>query len=114
VLNKRKKGSSGWDFRLVPLLILIFALAGGQLTASEAAEGSPQGQSSQDSQQAADADDEQDAQTKAMDSTATQWQFQFAFQAMPDYHQDTMDNGQTRPAGSTEYFQFRIVQPHAS
>jgi hypothetical protein len=29
----------------------------------------------------------QDAETKALDATATQWSFQFAYQFMPDYHQ---------------------------
>jgi hypothetical protein len=28
----------------------------------------------------------QDAETKALDSTATQWSFQLAYQTMPDYH----------------------------
>ena len=55
----------------------------------------------------------QDKLNKALDSTATQWSFQFAYQAMPDYHQDTLDNGQMRPAGSTDYVQFRIVAPIA-
>ena len=52
-----------------------------------------------------------DAQTKALDSTATQWSFQLAYQVMPDYHRDTLDNGQTRPVGSTDYVQLRIVAP---
>lgn len=54
-------------------------------------------------------DEGQDATTKAMDSTATQWSFQFSYQNMPDYHQDTMDNGQTRPIGADDYIQFRVV-----
>jgi len=62
---------------------------------------------------AADAAGGQDAQTKALDSTATQWSFQFGYQAMPDYHQDTLDNGQSRPIGSTDYIQLRIVAPVA-
>jgi hypothetical protein len=53
----------------------------------------------------------QDATTKAMDSTATQWSFQFSYQNMPDYHQDTMDNGETRPVGADDYIQFRVVAP---
>lgn len=60
---------------------------------------------------AASAAAEQDAQTKALDSTATQWSFQLAYQVMPDYHADTLDSGQMRPAGSTDYLQFRIVAP---
>ena len=53
----------------------------------------------------------QDATTKAMDSTATQWSFQFSYQNMPDYHQDTMENGQTRDIGADDYIQFRVVAP---
>ncbi len=46
----------------------------------------------------------------AMDATATQWSFQFAYQSMPDYHQD-MVNGNTRPQGLDNYVQLRIVAP---
>ena len=53
----------------------------------------------------------QDRESMALDSTATQWSFQFAYQAMPDYHQDTLDNGQTRPEGNEGFFQLRIVAP---
>ena len=53
----------------------------------------------------------QDRETQALDSTATQWSFQFAYQGMPDYHRDTMDNGQIRPEGNKEFFQLRIVAP---
>lgn len=53
----------------------------------------------------------QDAETKALDSTATQWSFQFAYQVMPDYHDDTLDDGSTRPQGNTDYLQLRIVAP---
>ena len=56
-------------------------------------------------------DGEQDAETKALDSTATQWSFQFAYQWMPDYHDDVLDNGETRPAGLDNYVQLRIVAP---
>ena len=57
------------------------------------------------------AQEEQDDISKAMDSTATQWSFQGAYQIMPDYHNDTLDSGATRPAGATDYLQFRIVAP---
>ena len=56
------------------------------------------------------ADADADAETKALDSTATQWSFQFAYQAMPDYHDDTV-NGEPRPAGSDDFLQARIVMP---
>jgi hypothetical protein len=51
------------------------------------------------------------AETKALDSTATQWSFQFAYQTMPDYHDDILSDGSTRPAGPTDYLQFRVVMP---
>jgi len=54
---------------------------------------------------------EQDDESKALDSTATQWSFQFAYQWMPDYHDDTLDNGFPRPAGLDNYVQARIVAP---
>ena len=52
----------------------------------------------------------QDAESKAMDATATQWSFQFAYQAMPDYYDDIV-NGQPRRAGLDNYVQLRIVAP---
>jgi hypothetical protein len=55
--------------------------------------------------------DDQDAVTKAMDSTATQWSFQFAYQSMPSYHNDTLSDGSTRPDGLDNYVQARIVAP---
>jgi len=56
---------------------------------------------------------EQDAESKALDSTATQWSFQAAYQWMPDYHDDTLSNGQVRPAGADNFAQLRIVAPLA-
>jgi hypothetical protein len=53
---------------------------------------------------------EQDAVSKAMDSTATQWSFQFAYQKMPDYYSDNV-NGQPRPEGFDDFVQARIVTP---
>jgi hypothetical protein len=49
------------------------------------------------------------AETKAMDSTATQWSFQTAYQ-VNSYHDD-MVNGATRPEGLTDFVQLRIVAP---
>lgn len=54
---------------------------------------------------------ESDAETKALDSTATQWSFQFAYQTMPDYFDDVLDSGEQRRAGATDYLQLRIVAP---
>jgi hypothetical protein len=53
----------------------------------------------------------QDRESMALDSTATQWSFQLAYQVMPDYHDDILDNGQVRPEGNTDYLQLRIVAP---
>ncbi len=52
-----------------------------------------------------------DAETKALDSTATQWSFQLAYQTMPDYHDDILDSGQPRPEGMTDYVQLRVLAP---
>jgi hypothetical protein len=53
----------------------------------------------------------QSRESMAVDATATQWSFQFAYQFMPDYHNDILSNGNTRPAGLDNYAQLRIVAP---
>ncbi len=68
--------------------------------------------SSDDTGEAAE-QSEADRETAALDSTATQWSFQLAYQTMPDYHDDTLDDGTTRPAGLDDYVQLRIVAPIA-
>jgi len=55
----------------------------------------------------------QDRESMALDSTATQWSFQFAYQVMPSYYDDVLDSGQVRPEGNTDYLQLRIVAPIA-
>ena len=57
-------------------------------------------------------DDEaaQSRESMAVDATATQWSFQFAYQMMPDYYDD-MVNGAPRKAGLDNYAQLRIVAP---
>jgi hypothetical protein len=52
----------------------------------------------------------QDAGSKALDATATQWSFQFAYQNMPDYYSDVV-NGIPRRPGLDNYLQLRIVAP---
>jgi len=52
----------------------------------------------------------QDDVSKALDSTATQWSFQFAYQNMPNYKDDCVD-GKQRPEGSTDFIQMRVVAP---
>ena len=54
-----------------------------------------------------------DAETKALDSTATQWSFQLAYQTMPDYHDDILSSGAQRQPGATDYIQLRAVIPLA-
>lgn len=58
-------------------------------------------------------DSDSGAETKALDSTATQWSFQLAYQTMPDYHNDILSSGSPRPDGLTDYIQLRIVAPLA-
>ena len=48
----------------------------------------------------------QDAETRALDSTATQWSFQLAYQMMPDYYTDELADGSTRRKGLDNYVQF--------
>lgn len=57
-------------------------------------------------------DDEaaQSRESMAVDATATQWSFQFAYQMMPDYYDD-MINGAPRKEGLDNYAQLRIVAP---
>ncbi len=59
-------------------------------------------------------EEEQSAQSResmAVDATASQWSFQFAYQWMPDYYDDILSDGSTRPAGLDNYAQLRIVAP---
>jgi heme/copper-type cytochrome/quinol oxidase subunit 2 len=53
----------------------------------------------------------QSRESMAVDATASQWSFQFAYQAMPDYHNDILSDGSTRPAGLDDYAQLRVVAP---
>jgi len=55
----------------------------------------------------------QSRESMAVDATASQWSFQFAYQFMPDYHNDILSDGNTRPAGMDNYAQLRIVAPIA-
>jgi hypothetical protein len=89
------------------LVLSLVAGAGGAQEAEEDASSPPQAEDDAGSESL------EDAQNKALDSTATQWSFQGAWQIMPDYHNDTMSNGQTRPDGATDYLQLRIVAPLA-
>ena len=60
----------------------------------------------------AGADDAENSESKALDSTATQWSFQLAYQFMPTYHEDTIKGTtDTRPAGTDNFWQLRVVAP---
>lgn len=52
----------------------------------------------------------QSRESAAMDATATQWSFQFAYQMMPQYHNDML-NGEPRKPGLDNYLQLRVVAP---
>ena len=54
---------------------------------------------------------EQARESMALDNTAAQWSFQFAYQANTDYWQDTLANGFVRPEGNKGFGQFRFVAP---
>jgi len=54
---------------------------------------------------------EQSRESAALDNTAAAWSFQLAYQAMPDYRDDTLSNGDIRPEGNKGYVQFRLVAP---
>jgi hypothetical protein len=91
-------------------MALTLVAAPGWVVAGEPA---AEGPGAEQSQSAESGSEDQDALNKALDSTATQWSFQLAYQGMPDYHQDRLENGQTRPAGSNDYIQLRVVAPLA-
>jgi len=54
---------------------------------------------------------EQSRESAALDNTAAAWSFQFAGQAMPDYRDDILANGDVRPEGNKGFAQFRMVAP---
>lgn len=54
---------------------------------------------------------EQSRESAALDNTASAWSFQLAYQAMPEYRDDILANGDTRPEGNKGYVQFRVVAP---
>ena len=56
---------------------------------------------------------EQSRESMAVDATASQWSFQFAYEGQFDYRSDIMTNGLTRPEGDKGFGQFRLVAPIA-
>ena len=95
------KSSSFAIFVYIFSIGLLFQLPTGALSqeAEKASSGQAQGGGGQD------------RESMAIDSTATQWSFQLAYQTMPDYYDDILDNGQVRPQGFDNYWQLRIVAP---
>ncbi|MFC2164561.1 hypothetical protein ACFLT2_06135 [Acidobacteriota bacterium] len=97
-------------FTIAVLLIVGMIFSGPSWALEESTQGEP-ALSQSEEEASAESEGGQDAESKALDSTATQWSFQLAYQKMADYHQDTLDNGKTRPAGMDDYIQLRIVAP---
>lgn len=62
---------------------------------------------------AQDEEGEQSRESMAVDATASQWSFQFAYQWMPDYYDDILSDGSPRPEGMDNYAQLRVVAPIA-
>ena len=56
------------------------------------------------------AQEEQDDVSKALDSTATQWSFQFAWQGT-EWKTDQLPSGSPRPQGHDDFVQLRVVAP---
>jgi len=92
-------------------LILMVGLYMSGLAAAQAEEPDTEAASENASDEEASEISDEDRATMALDSTATQWSFQFAYQTMPGYHEDTLANGQTRKPGNTDFAQLRIVAP---
>jgi hypothetical protein len=54
---------------------------------------------------------EQSRESMAVDATAAQWSFQFAFEDYYDYNEDSLDTGGFRQPGNKGFLQFRMVAP---
>ncbi|MGB5872900.1 MAG: hypothetical protein WBH56_04210 [Bacteroidota bacterium] len=54
---------------------------------------------------------EQSRESMAVDATASQWSFQFAYEGFFDYRTDEIAPGVTRPEGNKGFLQFRLVTP---
>jgi hypothetical protein len=103
-LRRHRRLSSLWMLLLLGICTAGLAMAQGDDTDADAA-------SVDASEEAGSEISEEDRATMALDSTATQWSFQFAYQVMPGYHEDVLANGQTRKPGNTDFAQLRIVAP---
>ena len=55
--------------------------------------------------------EDENRESMALDATATQWSFQLAYQWMPTYYSDKINDSTMRPAGMNNYIQLRVVAP---
>ena len=85
-------------------LAAVLSLSGGALFAQEAEDGESETQTVDE-----EGAPQQDDVSKALDSTATQWSFQFAYQTT-DWKEDIV-NGQPRTPGLDNFVQMRVVAP---
>lgn len=54
---------------------------------------------------------EQSRESAAVDPTAAQWSYQFAYEQFFDYKSDILETGAMRPDGKQRFGQFRLVAP---
>jgi hypothetical protein len=54
---------------------------------------------------------QQSRESAAVDPTATQWSYQFAYEQFFDYKNDILESGMMRPDGRQRFGQFRLVAP---
>jgi hypothetical protein len=85
-------------------LTAVLSLSGSAVFAQETDDGESESQATEEV-----AEPQQDDVSKALDSTATQWSFQFAYQTT-DWKEDIV-NGQPRSPGLDNFVQMRVVAP---
>ena len=85
-------------------LTTVLSLSGSVVFAQETDDGENESQATEEA-----AEPQQDDVSKALDSTATQWSFQFAYQTT-DWKEDIV-NGQPRSPGLDNFVQMRVVAP---
>ena len=85
-------------------LAAVLSLSSGAVFAQETDDGESESQAAEE-----ETAPQQDDVSKALDSTATQWSFQFAYQTT-DWKEDIV-NGQPRTPGLDNFVQMRVVAP---
>jgi hypothetical protein len=58
-----------------------------------------------------DSEGGQSRESAAVDPTAAQWSYQFAYEGFYNYKDDLLDNEMPRPPGDKGFIQFRLVAP---